>query len=115
MDSLGSKLNVLDRRFGTLRVAELEKPGFIEDVRTDLIEADRENSAVNRYLAQLKHMINWLIGRQLMMKSPFYHKTLNPTGIKLLKGENSRSRRLYTDEELRLIATSTGEKSPNRS
>ena len=99
MDSLGSKLNVLERCFGPLPLTDLEKPGPIEDFKGDLIEADKENSTVNRYLAQLKHMIGWAMGRELMRKSPFYHKTLNPNGIRLLKGENSRSRRIYPDEE----------------
>ena len=43
------------------------------------------------------------MGRELMRKSPFYHKTLNPSGIRLLKGENSRSRRIYPDEERLLL------------
>ena len=103
MDALGSKLNVLERRFGSFPLTDLEKPGPIEDFKTDLIEADKANSTVNRYLAQLKHMIGWAIGRELMKKSPFYHKTLNPSGIRLLKGENSRSRRVYPDEELQLL------------
>ena len=104
MDSLASKLNVLERCFGPLPLTDLEKPGPIEDFKSDLIEADKENSTVNRYLAQLTHMISWAIGRELMHKSPFHHKTLNPNGIKLLKGENSRTRRVYPDEETRLLA-----------
>ena len=103
MDALGSKLNVLERRFGSLPLTDLEKPGPIEDFKNDLIEADKANSTVNRYLAQLKHMIGWAIGRELMSKSPFYHKTLNPSGIRLLKGENCRTRRIYPDEETRLL------------
>jgi hypothetical protein len=29
----------------------LEKPGPIEDFKTDLIEAEKEDSTINRYLA----------------------------------------------------------------
>ena len=57
---------------------------------------------MNRYLAQLKHMIGWAMGRELMRKSPFYHKTLNPSGSGT-QGENSRSRRIYPDEERLLL------------
>jgi hypothetical protein len=48
-------------------------------------------------------MINWAIGRELMTKSPFFHKTRNPTGIRLLKGEGKR--RLYAREEKALLDT----------
>jgi integrase len=104
MDSLGSKLNVIERRFGHLMIVDLEKPGHIEDFKGDLLEEERENSTINRYLAQLKHLVNWSIGRKLMAHSPFFNKTLNPTGIKLLKGENKRRRRVYADEERCLLA-----------
>ena len=39
-------------------------------MKTDLSEADKEHSTINRYMAQLKHMINWAIGPELMTKSP---------------------------------------------
>jgi integrase/recombinase XerD len=38
-----------------------------------------------------------------MSKSPFFHKTRNPTGIRPLKGEEKRRRRLYPHEEKALI------------
>jgi integrase len=103
MDSLGWKLQVIERRFGTLPITALQKPGPIEDFKTDLIEGDKAHSTINRYLAQLKHMINWAIGRELVSRSPFFHKTRNPTGIKLLKGENKRRRRLDSNEEQALL------------
>jgi integrase len=37
------------------------------------------------------------------LNSPFYHRLRNPTGIRLLKGENQRSRRLHEGEEQRLL------------
>ena len=104
MDSLTQRLDVIGRRLGDLPLRDLERPGPIEDFKSDLIEADKANATVNRYLAQFRHMINWAIGRELMSRSPFYHKTLNPSGIRLLKGENSRSRRAYPDEEACLLA-----------
>ena len=103
MDSLAWKLKVLDRRFGALPLTALERPGPIEDFKADLITARKAHSTINRYLAQLKHMINWAIGRELMTKSPFFHKTRNPTGIRLLRGEGKRRRRLYAQEEKVLL------------
>ncbi|OLC80984.1 MAG: hypothetical protein AUH72_10500 [Acidobacteria bacterium 13_1_40CM_4_65_8] len=48
-------------------------------------------------------MINWAIGRELITKSPFFHKTRNPTGIRLLRGENKRRRRIYPEQEKALL------------
>jgi integrase len=103
MDSLGWKLKVLDRRFGGLPLAAMEKPGPIDDFKADLISAGKSHATINRYLAQLKHMINWAIGRELMTKNPFFHKTRNPTGIRLLRGEGKRRRRVYPPEEKALV------------
>jgi integrase len=103
MDSLGWKLKVLDRRFGGLPLAAMEKPGPIDDFKADLISAGKSHATINRYLAQLKHMVNWAIGRELMTKNPFFHKTRNPTGIRLLRGEGKRRRRVYPPEEKALV------------
>ena len=103
MDSLDWKLKVLDRRFGALPLTALEKPGPIDDFKAELIRAGKKHATVNRYLAQLKHMINWAIGRELMAKNPFFNKTRNPTGIRLLKGEGKRRRRSYAQEERALL------------
>lgn len=107
METLGPKLDFLERRFGTLPLRELERPGPIEDFKSDLVEKERANATINRYLAHLRHMINWAIGRELLHKSPFYHRTLNPSGIKLLKGENERSRRIYPPEEEQLLVAAS--------
>ena len=103
MDSLKQRLGKIARRFGELAMTDLEKPGPIEDFKADLIEDGRANATVNRYLAQLRHMTNWAIGRGYMKKSPFYHKLKNPSGVKLLKGENQRKRRLAEGEEELLL------------
>ncbi len=99
MDSLGWKLKVLDRRFGGWPLAAMEKPGPIDDFKADLISAGKSHATINRYLSQLKHIINWAIGRELMTKNPFFHKTRNPTGIRLLRGEGKRRRRLSAGRE----------------
>jgi hypothetical protein len=81
------------------------KPGPIEDFKADMVGAGKTHATINRYLAQLKHIVNWAIGRELLVKNPFFHKTRNPTGIRLLKGEGKRRRRLYPPEERALRRT----------
>ena len=112
MEKLGSKLDVLKRRFGHLPLRDLERPGPIEDFKSDLVKAGRTNATVNRYLAQLRHMVNWAIGRELLYKTPFFHRTLNPNGISLLKGENERSRRIYPPEEKKLLSAAMKMRTP---
>ena len=98
-DSLKSKMNVLKKRFGDLPLGALEHPGPIEDFRTDLVGKGRAVASVNLYLAQIRHMVNWAIGRGFLTKTPFHRY-----GIRLLKGAARRTRRLYPDEEKRLPA-----------
>ena len=99
-------------RYSHLPLRDLERPGPIEDFKSDLVKAGRTNATVNRYLAQLRHMINWAIGRELLYKTPFFHRTLNPNGISLLKGENERSRRIYPPEEKKLLSTAQQMRTP---
>ena len=96
--ALKSKMNVLRRRFGDLQLVALEGPGPIQDFRRELVESGKAVATVNLYLAQLRHMINWAIGREILKKVPFHRY-----GIKLLKGAVKRNRRLHPDEEERLI------------
>ena len=70
--SLKSKMDVLRRRFGNLPLHALEKPGRIQDFRRELVESGRAVATVNLYLAQLRHMINWAVGRELLERSPFH-------------------------------------------
>ena len=112
MEKLGSKLDVLKQRLGHLPLRELERPGPIEDFKSDLVQARRTNATINRYLAQLRHMINWAIGRELLHQSPFFHKTRNPNGIALLRGENERSRRIYPPEEKKLVTAAQQMRTP---
>jgi integrase len=103
MDSHKQRIGRVRRQFGTLPLAALERPNAIELFKAELIENELENSTINRYLATLRHMINWAIGREYLTRSPFYHKLRNPTGIRLLRGENQRSRRLQEGEEEKLL------------
>ena len=96
--ALKSRMAVLRRRFGVLPLTALEKPGPIEEFKSDLQGAGRAVATINLYLAHLRHMINWAIGRGLLERSPF-HKY----GIRLLKGAAKRTRRLYPDEESKLL------------
>jgi integrase len=104
MDSLQQRLNRISARFGDLPLTDMEDPNLIEDFKAELVASGIENSTVNRYLAQLRHMTNWAIGRALLTRSPFYNRHRNASGVKLLKGENQRTRRLYEGEEQALLA-----------
>lgn len=103
MDSARNRIDRIEERFGTLPLSALEKPGPIEDFKSDLMDDGLANATVNRYLAQIRHMVNWAIGRGYMAKSPFYDKLRNPSGVRLLKGENQRRRRLLDGEEASLL------------
>ena len=96
--ALKSKMRVLKKRFGGLPLAVLEQPGPIEEFKAELRAGDRAVATVNLYLAQLRHMVNWAIGRDLLERSPF-HKY----GVRLLRGATKRSRRLYPGEETNLL------------
>lgn len=103
MDSTRQRINRIEDRFGDLPLSALESPGPIEDFKADLMEDGLKNATVNRYLAQLRHMVNWAIGRGYISKSPFFDKLRNPSGVRLLKGENERRRRLLDGEEVSLL------------
>ena len=103
MDSLRQRLDRIADRFGRLAMHDLERPAPVEDFKADLVKSGRARATVNRYLSQLRHMINWAIGRGYMSRSPFYHKLTNPAGVRLLKGENQRNRRLKDGEEAALL------------
>ena len=100
MDSLQNRLSVIKRRFRDEPLRTLQSPEPIEELKADLIQRGRAPATVNRYLAQLRHMINWAIDRGLMDKSPFLG---SGRGIRMLKENNHRYRRLQRDEENRLL------------
>jgi integrase len=109
--SVMSQLKVFEERWDTRPLRELESPTIVEDLIDDLLDDDerrRTQATVNRYLARLRHFINWCRGRQdehghrWLTESPFFNRTFNPAGIKVFK-EGWRHRRLQDDEETRLV------------
>jgi len=99
MDSLQQRLNRISAQVGDRPMTDLAQPNLIEDFKAELMASGIANATVNRYLAQLRHMTNWAIGRGHLSQSPFYSRLKNPSGVRLLKGENQRTRRLYEGEE----------------
>ena len=58
-----SQLNVLSAQLGQLPATALERPDAIEDFKARY--ANRAVATTNRYLARLRHVCNWAIGRDL--------------------------------------------------
>ena len=100
LDTLSHRLGAIQRRFGATPLTDLEKPGPVEDYKADLVGKGLAPASVNRYLAQLRHMINWAIDRQLMERTPFMGRG---RGIRLLREDNHRYRRLRGGEEARIL------------
>ena len=71
LDGLQDRLGVIQRRFGQVPLTALELPGPTEDFKTDLLKKGLAPASVNRYLAQMRHMINWAMDRQLMERTPY--------------------------------------------
>ena len=92
LDSLEDRLRVIQRHFGTTPLSALELPGPIEDFKAELKAKGRAPATINRYLAQLRHMINWAIDRELIERSPFRGRG---RGIRMFREENHRHRRLH--------------------
>jgi hypothetical protein len=103
MSTLKPLLGRVRRFLGDRDLHDLERPALIESIKSDLLAKGLEKATVNRYLAQLRHMTNWAIGRGYLKTSPFFHKLRNPAGIRLLKGETIRTRRLKEGEEDALL------------
>ena len=61
MDGLRHRMDAIQRRFGAEPLMSLELPGPIEDFKADLKAKGLAAASINRYLAQLRHMINWAI------------------------------------------------------
>jgi len=99
MDSDKSRLAVLDRQFGSLPLSALEHPGPIEDFRADLLTKGLKPSTINRYLARLRAMLNWAIGRELMHRNPISGRT----GLRALREAGHRVRRISDAEEAELL------------
>src|SRR5437870_13639019 len=49
--------------------------GEIEDLIQDLKAKNRRPATINRWLALLRHMLNWALGREYVMQTPFRRGT----------------------------------------
>ena len=104
-----SQLNVLSAQLGTLPATALERPDAIEDFKARY--ANRAIATTNRYLARLRHVCNWAIGRDLLTKTAFH-----PRGVRIpAKAERRRERRVSEAEEQRLLEACKLLNEPTRS
>src|SRR5262245_16474065 len=104
-----SQLNVLSAQLGTLPATALERPDAIEDFKKRY--ANRAIAKTNRYLARLRHVCNWAIGRDLLTKTAFH-----PRGVRIpAKAERRRERRVSEAEEQRLLEACKLLNEPTRS
>jgi integrase len=92
-----SQLNVLSAELGKLPAKALERPDAIEDFKAKY--AKRALATTNRYLARLRHICNWAIGRDLLAATAFHRR-----GVRIVaKNERRRERRIGEAEEHRLL------------
>jgi integrase len=95
--SIVSQLSVLTTHLGDLPATALERPDPIEDFKARY--ANRTLATRNRYLARLRHICNWAIGRELLTATPFHRR-----GVRIAsKNERRRERRVTEAEEQRLL------------
>jgi integrase len=95
--SIISRLKVLKAHLGSLPVKALEKPGPVDDLKAAY--RGRKQATLNRVLGELRHAINWGIGRELLEKTPFHRH-----GVRIRrKAEEQRQRRVSLEEEQRLL------------
>jgi integrase len=88
---------VLASELGQLPAKALERPDAIEDFKARY--SGRAVATTNRYLARLRHICNWAIGRNLLTATPFHNR-----GVKVVaKNERRRDRRVTEAEEYRLL------------
>ena len=76
--------------------------GEIEDLIHDLKVKKRRPATVNRWLALLRHMFNWALGREYVTQTPFRRGT--QALIKFERENNRRFMRVAPEEEERLLA-----------
>ena len=75
--------------------------GDIEDLIQDLKAKGRKPATVNRYLALLRHMMNWAVGREHLTQTPF--RRGSQALIKFEREDNRRIKRVSPDEEQALL------------
>ena len=96
--SIKSRLKTLRQHLGSLPVKALERPEAIDTLKGAYV--GRKQASTNRLLGQLRAVINWAVGRELLGKTPF-----SRTGVRInKKGENQRQRRVPVTEENALLA-----------
>jgi hypothetical protein len=96
-DRMVSQLSVLTAHLGDLPATALERPDAIEDFKARY--ANRAIATTNRYLARLRHICNWAIGRDLLTATAFHRR-----GVRIpAKNERRRERRVSEAEEQRLL------------
>lgn len=92
-----SQLSVLTAQLGDLPATSLERPDAIEDFKARY--ANRAVATTNRYLARLRHITNWAMGRDLLTATAFHRR-----GVRIAtKNELRRERRVSEAEEQRLL------------
>jgi integrase len=92
-----SQLNVLSAELGELPAKALERPEAVEDFKAKY--AKRAVATTNRYLARLRHICNWAIGRDLLAATAFHRR-----GVRIVaKNERRRERRISEAEEQHLL------------
>jgi integrase len=92
-----SQLRILSAELGRLPVTALERPDAIEDFKRRC--SGRALSTTNRYIARLRHVCNWAIGRDLLTVTPFRRHGIRVSA----KNERRRDRRISEAEEQRLL------------
>jgi integrase len=103
-----SQLNVLASELGQLPAKALERPDAIEDFKAGY--TGRAVATTNRYLARLRHICNWAIGRNLLTATPFHSR-----GVKIVaKNERRRDRRITEAEECHLLGAAKRLNEPPR-
>jgi integrase len=94
-----SQLRILTAELGQLPTKALEHPEAIEDFKARC--SGRAIATTNRYLARLRHICNWAIGRDLLSATPFHRR-----GLRIVtKNERRRDRRISEQEEQQLFDT----------
>jgi integrase len=102
-DEIEMRLAVLKKRWLGRELTAI-RVGEIEDLIRDLKAKNRRPATINRWLALLRHMFNWALGREYVAQTPFRRGT--QALIKFERENNRRVRRVTADEEARLLEAS---------
>src|SRR5438552_17933286 len=70
MGSHESVLELIKQGWKRFRLIDI-RVGEIEDLIADLKAKGKKPATVNRYLALLRHMFNWAVGREYLDRTPF--------------------------------------------